>query len=158
MAVESLTGMQIETRQFGVLAFEEAAILYFPAGLLGFEQLHRFLLIDQDEIAPLQWLQSIDEPALAFTVITPSLVWPDYQPRLLPSDREVLSLRAGEEPVVLALVTVPKDPKDMTANLMGPLVLSPTAKLGLQVVQHDAAYATRERLIPDAAREDAVTR
>lgn len=155
MAVESLTGMQIETRQFGVVTFEEAAILHFPEGLLGFEHLHRFLLIDQDEIAPLQWLQSIDEPALAFTVIAPGLVWPEYRPRLAPSDREALKLRADEEPVVLALVTVPKDPKDMTANLMGPLVLSPSAKLGLQVVQHDTAYVTRERLIPDPA--DALT-
>lgn len=140
--------MNIQTSQFGPLEYEADALLHFPEGILGFEQLKHFLLIDQDEIAPLRWLQPIEEPALAFTVIDPLLVWPDYRVRVAAEERSQLQLAAGEPPLVLALVTVPSDPTDMTANLLGPLVLNAEARRGLQVVQHDTSYGTRQRLIP----------
>lgn len=150
--------MKIDTRQFGPLEFEENAVLEFPEGLMGLEHLHRFLIVDQDDVEPLRWLQSVDEPQIAFTVIDPMLVFPDYRVRVGQQDREALGLKPGEDPIVLTLVTVPKDPADMTANLLGPLVLAPEGRLGRQVVQHDSQYGTRQRLIPDAAEaRDVVT-
>lgn len=143
--------MQIETRQFGPLEYEENAVLHMPEGLLGLEHLHRFLIIDQDDVEPLRWLQSLDEPAIVFNVIDPALAFPSYKVRLSQDDREALALAPGQDPIVLALVTVPKDPAEMTANLLGPLVLSPEGRIGRQVVQHDSQYGTRQRLIPDAA-------
>jgi flagellar assembly factor FliW len=143
--------MTIITRQFGPIDFAEEAVLTFPEGLLGFERMHRFLLIDQPEIEPLRWLQSIDEPQLAFTVIEPELVFPTFHARLSKDEREGLGLEPGVEPRVLVLVTVPKDPAEMTANLLGPLVFHPDKKLGRQLVLHDSAFGTRERLIPGAA-------
>lgn len=142
--------MTIITRQFGPIDYAEEAVISFPEGLLGFEQMHRFLLIDQPEIEPLRWLQSIDEPQIAFTVMEPELVWPDFRVRLASSDRETLGLSPEAEPLVLVLVTVPKDPADMTANLLGPLVLHRENRLARQLVIHDSTYGTRERLIPGA--------
>ncbi|HEY9855077.1 MAG TPA: flagellar assembly protein FliW [Stenomitos sp.] len=150
--------MKIDTREFGLLDYEESAVLLFPEGLMGLEHLHRFLILDQDAVEPLRWLQSVDEPAIAFPVIDPGLVFPDYHARMSHEDREALGLQPGEEPIVLALVTVPKDPAEMTANLLGPLVLNPARHVGRQVVQHDSQYGTRQRLIPDAAEaRDVVT-
>ncbi|HEY9900118.1 MAG TPA: flagellar assembly protein FliW [Pantanalinema sp.] len=143
--------MTITTRQFGPIDYSEEAVITFPEGLLGFERMHRFLLIDQPEIEPLRWLQSIDEPQIAFTVIEPELVFPTFRVRLSATDREGLGLGPGSEPRVLVLVTVPQDPADMTANLLGPLVVHPDKKLGRQLVLHDSALGTRERLIPGAA-------
>lgn len=158
MAVVSLNPMKIDTRQFGPLEFEENAVLHFPEGLMGLEHLHRFVIIDQDEVEPLRWLQSVDEPAIAFNVIDPVLAFPAYKVRLTGEDREALGLASGQEPTVLALVTVPKDPAEMTANLLGPLVISAERNVGRQVVQHDSQYGTRQRLIPDAAEaRDAAT-
>jgi flagellar assembly factor FliW len=151
--------MKIQTGQFGPIEFEEAAILHFPEGLLGFEHMKRFLLIDQDEIEPLRWLQPIDEPAVSFTVIAPHIIWDDYQPKLTGEDKKALQLGAGNEPLVFALVTVPDDPSNMTANLLGPLVINPEQRIGRQIVMHDTGYTTRHRLIPDTARSasDVVT-
>lgn len=151
MLLESLERMTIITRQFGSIDYAEEAVITFPEGLLGFERMHRFLLIDQPEVEPLRWLQSLDEPQIAFTVIEPELVFPDFKVHLTASDREGLGLAAGVEPRLLVLVTVPKDPADMTANLMGPLVLHPQNRLGRQLVLHDSPHGTRERLIPGAA-------
>lgn len=150
--------MQIDTRQFGPLDFEENAVLHFPEGLMGLEHLHRFLILDQDAVEPLRWLQSVDEPAIAFTVIDPALAFPDYKVRLSQDDRKALGLAPGQDPIVLTLVTVPKNAAEMTANLLGPLVLGAEGRVGRQVVQHDSQYGTRQRLIPDAAEaRDAVT-
>lgn len=148
--MEIVEPMTIITRQFGPLDYSDEAVITFPEGLLGFERMHRFLLIDQPEIEPLRWLQSIDEPQIAFTVIEPELVFPGFRVRLSPDDREALGLSAHAEPRVLVLVTVPKDPAEMTANLLGPLVVHPERKLGRQLVLHDSALGTRERLIPGA--------
>lgn len=143
--------MTIITRQFGPIDYSEEGVITFPQGLLGFEGMHRFLLIDQPEIEPLRWLQSIDEPQIAFTVIEPELVWPDFRVRLSSDDREGLGLAPQGEPLVLVLVTVPQDPAEMTANLLGPLVMHPEKRVARQLVLHDSSYGTRERLIPGAA-------
>lgn len=140
--------MKLETTQFGTLDFDEDAVIHFPGGLLGFENLSRFLLIDQDEIAPLRWLQPIDEGALAFTVLDPGVVFPGYNVPLSREDRTALGLEADEQPLILVLVTVPEDPQEMTANMLGPLVVNPRLKRGRQVVLHDTGYAVRQRLIP----------
>ncbi|MEB3186378.1 MAG: flagellar assembly protein FliW [bacterium] len=144
--------MQILTKQFGPITFEEDAVLHFPDGLFGFEHLRRFLVIDQDEVEPLRWLQPIDDPAFAFPIIEPFLVWPDYRIKLMPADREAMAL-GKVDPIVFALVTVPEDPLKMTANLIGPLVIHPDRRFGMQVVLHDSGYTTRQRLIPDPAAE-----
>ena len=144
--------MKLTTHQFGEIAFEQEAVLSFPEGLLGFETLRSFLLIDQDEIEPLRWLQPIDEPGISFTVISPESVWPDYRIKLSADDRTFLGLEKSEVPLILALVTVPENPTLMTANLLGPLVINPERKIGRQLVLHESGYTTRHRLIPDSAR------
>jgi len=141
--------VKIETQQFGSLEYEESALLTFPAGILGFEHLTRFLLIDQDEVAPLRWFQPVDDPNLAFTVIDPLLFFPDYRVTLTGEDRQGLQIPKGTDPLVLSLVTIPEDPSAMTANLLGPLVVNPATRLGKQLVLHDSGYPVRARLISD---------
>jgi flagellar assembly factor FliW len=70
----------------------------------------------------------------------------------MPADREAMAL-GKTDPIVFALVTVPEDPLKMTANLIGPLVIHPERRFGMQVVLHDSGYTTRQRLIPDPAAE-----
>lgn len=141
--------MKLETRQFGPLEIEPASIITFPSGLLGFEDLKRFVLLERPEIAPLEWLQSVENPQIVFTVIDPTVVFGNYQPALKPEDWQALDLAEGSELRVRVLVTVPKDPSEMTANLLGPLVLDPAGGKGRQVVLHDSEYPVRQRLIPE---------
>ncbi len=152
--------MKIETQQFGTIEFDDNALLQFPGGILGFEGFTRYLLIDQDEVAPLRWFQPVEEPNLAFTVIDPLLFFPDYRVSLSGEDRSTLKLDKGEDPLVLTLVTIPEDPSHMTANLLGPLVVNPATRIGKQLVLHDSGYPVRARLISDetvAAESTAVT-
>ena len=141
--------MKLETRQFGPLEIEPASILTFPSGLLGFEELKRFVLLERPEIAPLEWLQSVENPQIVFTVIDPTVVFGNYQPELTSEDWAALGIPQGAPVMVRVLVTVPKDPSEMTANLLGPLVFSPEHGKGRQVVLLDSDYPVRQRLLPE---------
>lgn len=143
--------MKLETRQFGPLEVEPASILTFASGLLGFEELKRFVLLERPEIAPLEWLQSVENPQIVFTVIDPTVVFGNYQPDFSPEDWEALGLSEGEPVTVRVLVTVPKDPADMTANLLGPLVINTAQGKGRQVVLVNSEYPVRQRLLPEPA-------
>ena len=146
--------MQIVTTRFGSLDVADERVIHFPLGLLGFETQQRFVLIDSDEVAPLRWLQAVGTPELAFLVVEPDLFFPDYQVRLSADDRHVLELGPEDAAVVLCLVVIPDQPIEMTANLMGPLVMNPEKRLGKQVVLHDSGFSTRARLLPDAAAQE----
>jgi flagellar assembly factor FliW len=146
--------MQITTTRFGAIDVAPERVIHFPLGLLGFETAQRFVLIESDEIAPLSWLQAVDEAGLAFLVVQPHAFFPDYDFKLGTDDRKVLGLEQGGELTVLSLVVVPDDPNEMTVNLMGPLVMNADKRIGKQMVLHDGTHSTRQRLLPDAAQQE----
>lgn len=147
--------MQVSTRRFGTLEIAPERVIHFPLGLLGFETRQRFVMLDSDQVAPMRWLQSVDDPALAFLVVEPTQFFPDYQVTLTPEELRVLEHAEGEDLAVLGLVVVPEDPAQMTINLLGPLVLNADKRLGMQVVLHDSGYTARQRLLPDAVEPGA---
>lgn len=147
--------MKIEKTRFGDLEIDPATILSLPQGLLGFESQTRFVLIDSDEVAPMRWLQAVDEPGLAFLVVEPALFFPDYRAALSADDREHLGLAEGEAPVLASLVVIPEDPSQMTVNLVGPLAFNVEKRLGKQVVQVKTPYSAKQRLFPDTPKQQA---
>ena len=70
--------MQIETTRFGALDIEEGRILDFPEGLPGFEACRHFALVPHGEASPFEWLQSVEDGALAFLAMKPHQIFPDY--------------------------------------------------------------------------------
>ena len=147
--------MEIVSQQLGALTYGEKDLLAFPDGIPGFPQWHDYLLVDQDDVAPLRWLQPLAEPTVTFTVLNPYLFVPDYRIRLGDEDRVALDLVEGDEPAVLVLVTIPDDPIQMTANLLGPLVINPRTNKGRQLVMHDSGYPIRHPLIANAPQAEA---
>jgi flagellar assembly factor FliW len=57
-----------------------------PFGLLGFEQLKNFTLVTNPEEEPFVSLQAVEEPKLAFLVMSPFVVVPDYLPEIPEED------------------------------------------------------------------------
>lgn len=146
--------MQITTTRFGALTIDPETIIHFPLGLLGFETVQRYVLIDSEEIAPMRWLQAVDEAGLSFLVVEPGQFFPDYGVNLSDADEQMLQVAPDTDLVVACLVVIPEDPKLMTINLMGPLVVNATKRLGKQVVLHDSGFSARQRLLPDTASSE----
>jgi flagellar assembly factor FliW len=121
-------------------------VLAFPDGLVGFPVARRFALVDPARSdSPFRCLASLDVPDLGFLVCEPEALWPGYIAELLLPDG-----MPPAEVVVLAIVTVPTDPKAMTANLMAPLVIDCRTRTGRQLVLDTGRFTTRQ---PVFARE-----
>ena len=113
-------------------------IVQMPLGLLGFEQFKRYVLLSRPEEAPFLWLQVIDEPNLAFVVISPTAVVPDYEPEISDEDVKFLDLRVPEDALVFNIVTV-RGQNNATVNLKGPVVVNRRTLLGKQIVPLNAS-------------------
>ena len=164
----------IETLRFGVVRFEEHEVIEFPAGLPGFEQEFRFLLIEAEESRPLKFLQSISSPQLSFVCAPLALVFARYEATLPKSDRELLAMPpeggapgggapgggapgsgapgSGAPDTVLEWLAILcfARPDAPTANLLGPLVIRRDVGLGVQSIREDSRYSARQPLFAAA--------
>lgn len=118
-----------------------------PMGILGFEQMKHYLLIANPEEAPFRWLQVKDNPSLAFVVIDPFLVVPDYHPDIPQSDVEFLGLDKPEEAALLNIVTLHGSNR-ATINLKGPVVVNRNTGVGKQVILANAAEYSVQHPLP----------
>ncbi len=137
--------MQIQTTRFGTVEIDETRILEFPEGLLGFEAYKRYALIQTNDDPVFFWLQSVDEPSLAFVVCDPRAFVPDYQVPIRASELEALGIADPAEAQVLVIVNKVGD--ELTGNLLGPLVVGARSLRGRQLVLSDRRYQTRHPLL-----------
>lgn len=129
-------------------ALPEPSTICFPDGLVGFSGPQRFALDPWGgEDSPFSLLRSLDDPALAFVVVPPKLFFSDYEPELPADVLSRLGLDEAAGAVLLAIVTVPDDPREATANLLGPLVLNPETLVGVQAVLNPERWPSRRRLV-----------
>ena len=70
--------MKIKTTRFGTITIEEEKIISMPFGMLGFPDVRRFVMLQHKEDSPFFWYQSVDDPILAFVIMSPFLFKPDY--------------------------------------------------------------------------------
>ena len=150
LTLNGTTLMKVQTTRFGELEVADDQIYHFPEGLLGFGNVRRYFIQPHGK-GPFQWLQAVEPGSLAFVICDPRVFKPDYRVKISPEDMESLRLASLDAAVVLVIMVVPRDPRQMTANLQGPLVLNPHAKLARQLVLLGDEYTTKYRVFPDAA-------
>ncbi len=142
--------MQITTARFGVLDAIEDQMVEIEGGLLGFPDASRYVRVAIPDAHGWQWLQSVDDPELAFLAIDAFLFFPSYDLELSDADVAAIDLQTSADAEVLALVTVHGSDdgaaRSITANLLGPLVINDRTKVGRQVVLSNSQYSTRESL------------
>lgn len=130
--------VKLATRQFGELEFEEKIVYRFPDGLPGFEDLHNFIIISENDTEPLKWLLSIEVPDIGFPILEMSLIMPELRKEL---PAEYLSACT-----MFGVVTLNRDPKPATINLKAPIVVNNAAKSGKQVLLNSDKYSTEYKI------------
>src|SRR5690242_12031159 len=105
--------MKIQTSRFGLVEATADDVIDFPDGLLGFNSLHKFVLLDDPTDDIFAWLQSCEEPAIAFPVLEPELFAPNYQIQLTRHDLEGLKVASQEGIRSFVIITIPQDPTQM---------------------------------------------
>ncbi len=134
----------IQTR-FGEVEYDPANLLHFPAGMIGFPSLHDFIVMPNKKEGPLFWIQSIDDPEVAFVLTDPSNFFPNYQ--IVPEESEKSSLKITDDDdcFILSVVTVPPDQK-ITLNLAAPILFSPKTNRGIQVILENTEHQSKTPL------------
>ncbi len=111
--------MKLKTDQFGEVEFQEEKIIFFENGILGFEELNRFLLISEDD-GIFYWLTSIDQPEIVFPLFPINLLKDDY--------------KQVENYEPFGIVKLDKDPEKITINLKAPIYINHNDKTGYQKI------------------------
>jgi flagellar assembly factor FliW len=138
----------VETEPAATVALSDVRL---PMGLLGFERMKDYLLIANPGEEPFGWLQVKGDTSLAFVVINPFLIVPDYRPDIPQADVEFLGLSDAEDAMLLNIVTVHKQGQ-ATINLKGPIVLNRHTGVGKQVVIANATdYSVQHPLLVSEA-------
>jgi flagellar assembly factor FliW len=139
--------MKVKTKPFGEIEISEKQLLSFKDGLFGFEDIHSYVLLDTEAGSPFYWLQALDIPDIAFLVIEPRIVLPDYMLDVDPSDIEDLEFKEESDILCLSIVTIYDNPKNITVNLLGPLVINRIKHIGRQLICSNDKYNVKHPLI-----------
>jgi flagellar assembly factor FliW len=127
-----------------------ANLVRLPLGLLGFEQIKDYSLLANPTEKPFAWLRVANDTSLAFVVIDPFVVNPDYKPEIPPADVEFLEIKEADEALMLGIVTIHGQNR-ATMNLKGPVVINRRTHTGKQVIIANAADYSVQHPLPVAA-------
>lgn len=137
----------IQTKNFGEMQVSEKQKLTFPEGILGFEFIKEYYILDMEE-SPFYCLQAATEKEIAFILIQPDFFMNDYKLVISEFDLTALDIRSPEEILDFAIVTIPENPEEMTANLQGPVVINKRTREARQIISLNDAYTVRHLILP----------
>lgn len=143
-------GMRLQTQRFGEIDVRDDAIITFTQPIIGFQEFRRFVLLPGPTNSGLHWLQSLDDGELAFIVMDPRQVIPDYTVSLSAHERAELAVNDEAELDVYTLVVIPNNRQQIRTNLKAPILLNPRQRLAKQAILDKNDYPVRHYLFQPA--------
>lgn len=131
--------------RFGEIEYDPAAVLTFPEGLIGFEELRDFVVMPNEKEGPLFWIQSVEDPEVALVLTDPTNFYPSYL--VVPEDEERSKIGIDADGKCFALVVVTVSPKrDITLNMAAPILFAPESNKAIQVILENTEYQVQTPL------------
>jgi flagellar assembly factor FliW len=142
--------MNITSKRFGSLEVPDKKVITMERPVLGFESLRFFCLVEVEELAPFLLMQSTEDPEVAFLVMNPLLFFPEY--RIEINSQEIAELDVGDPSTVetYVIMTIAKKPRDITANLQGPILINIENNRGKQLVLVNSNYRVQHSVLQAA--------
>ena len=146
--------MIIETTHFGEIEIIEENILDFEEGILGFEDIHKFGIINsEDPESPFSWIQAIEKPELAFALVDPFAIKKDYDFELRDENASVLEIEDPADIAVFAIVVIPEDTKKISMNLKAPIIVNTNNKKAAQIILNSDKYTVRHFILDELQKQ-----
>ncbi|MCK4412044.1 MAG: flagellar assembly protein FliW [Candidatus Eisenbacteria sp.] len=143
--------MRIRTPLWGTLEVADDQLVHLPEGLVGFEDFHRFVLVDVAEYHPFLWLLSTENPSVGFAVAEPRYFREGTYPvTLSATDESHLELAAGDTLAIFVIIAIDAE-QCVTANLRGPIVLNTRNRIAKQIIAFGTSLSLREPIRPGLA-------
>ncbi|MBC8549609.1 MAG: flagellar assembly protein FliW [Candidatus Brocadiales bacterium] len=141
--------MILKTRLFGEVQVKDEEVIHFTKPILGFDDCRQYLLMENESIFPTFWLQSINDPNLAFPVVSPFSVNDNYSLNLQNLDIEDINLKNLDEALVLTLMVVPQTLSSIRTNLRAPIIYNPRNRIAKQLILYDDKYPIHYYVMDD---------
>lgn len=146
--------MIIETKHFGEIEIGEENILYFEEGILGFEDIHNFGIVNnEDSESPFCWIQAIEKPQLAFALVDPFAIKKDYDFELSDENAKMLGIEDPSQVTVFSIVVVPDDIKKISMNLKAPIIINKSNKKAAQIILNSDKYTVRHFILDELQKQ-----
>lgn len=139
--------VNLSTEKFGNLHIKKKNIIAFDNGVLGFEDLRQFVIVNIEECLPFEWLVSVEDPLIAFPILNPMPFFTDYNPMKSLFDLAPLASNDKEDLEIFCMVTLGNSPTDVTINLKGPIFVNMKNKKGKQCVLTEDYYSLHHPLL-----------
>lgn len=146
MENENENKVEVNTKTMGKVMVDRSKVITFPTGLFGFEDFHRYALI-QAEYRPFIWMQSMEEQSLSFLLIDPFTIADGYEIDVDDKTLIDIGVDSPADVVVYAIVTVPGDGGPVTANLQGPVVINSKNNQAIQAILSDSKWTTKYNIV-----------
>lgn len=138
--------MLINTKFLGSIEIEENEIIDFEHGLPGFKELHKFVLLTMPDNPSLHYLQCLEKETLCFIVMDPFLILESYDIDISEETVEELGIAKAADISLYSILTIPENIKDITANLVAPIIINNTNNKACQEVINDSRYGLKYKL------------
>lgn len=133
--------MKISTIRFGEIEIEESHIFKFALPIIGFNELRDFVILDLNKEGFFRWLQSVEDPALAFPIVSVFRLDVDYTIDLPDEVVQILKITNPDSLLVMNIASIPQDnPQGTTINLLAPIIFNLDEQLAGQVILSGSGY------------------
>ncbi len=139
-----LPRLTIPTTRFGDLLVERSRIISVRGGLRGFPDSSEYTLLGSPEDPNFFWLQSLQNPGLAFVVTDPAYFFEDYGVYGFQKALQEIGLKRVEDAQVLVVLN--KIDGSLTANLEEPILVNPDNMKAVQVAPSESKCGPQEPL------------
>ena len=141
--------MLINTLKFGPLEIPENKIITMAKPVLGFEELTKYCLVELEEFKPFMWLQSVNDPAVAFIVVNPAIFYNGYRIDINPNEIAEIEAQNPAHIETYVIASVPNEWADMTINLQGPILINTENNKAKQLVLVNSGYRIKHRVFDE---------
>ena len=138
----------VASQALGALEVRPETIITACEPLAGFPDCMSYALVEHDSSTgsssrSVFWFQAVEAPFHAFVVADPWSVFPDYAPEVPNIDAGQRAVTSCGDARVYAILTIPRNPSEISVNLRAPLVINVARRLCKQVVLLNEEYHTR---------------
>ena len=131
--------MLLNTKHFGEINIDEKKIINFEDGIPGFENEKQFIVLyEGEDNSPFRWMQSIENPDLAFAMVDPIMIIPDYDGEIPKEAVEKLGIEKPQDIMVLSIVVVREE----------------VEKTSMKVILDTDRYSVRHYIVDELQRQE----
>ncbi|MCQ2754292.1 MAG: flagellar assembly protein FliW [bacterium] len=135
--------MKIQTIRFGEIEIEEERVFEFVLPIIGFNEQSKYVIVDLNKDNFFKWLQSTEDPSLAFPIVSLFSLGLNYSIDLNDDIVEKLKIENVESLLVMNIASIPQNnPQKTTVNLLAPIIINLDKKVAGQVILSGSGYDT----------------